>query len=153
MTEPAGSERTERLEQELARAREQRDRLAVELGGEDPEDPDLGDRGDAAVELEELDDLSRMNRRIAEIERLLAGQHVAGAAPGLADGTVVTLRFTDGDVATYRIVAIPEENGDDVVTAGSPLGQALVGRGVGDAISYQGPDGELHAEVVAVRAP
>jgi hypothetical protein len=28
-----------------------------------------------------------MNRRIAEIERLLAGQHVAGAAPGLADGT------------------------------------------------------------------
>ena len=98
MTEPAGSERTERLQQELAQAREQRDRLAV-------------------------------------------------------DGTVVTLRFPDGDVATYRIVAIPEENGDDVVTAGSPLGQALVGRGVGDAISYQGPDGELHAEVVSVRAP
>ena len=44
MTEPAGSEQTERLEQELAQAREQRDRLAVELGGEDPEDPDLGDR-------------------------------------------------------------------------------------------------------------
>ena len=153
MAEPTGSERTERLEQELAQVREQRDRLAVQLGGEDPEDPDLGDRGDEAVELEELDDLARMDRRIAEIERLLAGQDMAGTAPGLADGTVVTLRFPDGDVATYRIVAIPEENGDDVVTAGSPLGQALVGRGVGDTINYQGPDGELRAEVVALRAP
>lgn len=153
MAEPAGSGRTERLEQELAQVREQRDRLAAQLGGEDPEDPDLGDRGDEAVELEELDDLSRMNRRIAEIERLLSGHDVTGAAPGLADGTVVTLRFPDGDVAAYRIVAGPEENGDDVVTAGSPLGQALVGRGAGDEISYQGPDGQLHVEVVAVRAP
>lgn len=153
MTDPTGSEQTERLEQELAQVRQQRDRLAVQLGGEDPEDPDLGDRGDEAVALEELDDLARMNRRIAEIERLIAGQEVADAAAGLADGTVVTLRFPDGDVATYRIVASPAENGDDVATAGSPLGQALVGRGVGDAISYQGPDGELHAEVVALRAP
>lgn len=153
MAEPAGSGRTERLEQELAQVREQRDRLADQLGGEDPEDPDLGDRGDEAVELEELDDLSRMNRRIAEIERLLSGQDVTGTAPGLADGTVVTLRFPDGDVAAYRIVTGPEENGDDVVTAGSPLGQALVGRGAGDEISYQGPDGQLHVEVVAVRAP
>ena len=64
MAEPTGSERTERLEQELAQVREQRDRLAVQLGGEDPEDPDLGDRGDEAVELEELDDLARMNRRM-----------------------------------------------------------------------------------------
>ena len=153
MAEPTGSERNERLEQELAQVREQRDRLAVQLGGEDPEDPDLGDRGDEAVELEELDDLARMDRRIAEIERLLAGQDMAGTAPGLADGTMVTLRFPDGDVATYRIVAIPEENGDDVVTAGSPLGQALVGPGVGDTISYRGPDGDLHAEIVALRTP
>ena len=153
MADATGSERTERLEQELAQVREQRDRLAAQLGGEDPEDADRGDRGDEAVELEELDDLARMDRRIDEIERLLAGPDVSGTAPGLADGTVVTLRFPDGDVATYRIVAIPEENGDDVVTAGSPLGQALVGRAVGDAISYHGPDGELHAEVVALSAP
>ena len=120
MADATGSERTERLEQELAQVREQRDRLAAQLGGEDPEDADRGDRGDEAVELE---------------------------------GTVVTLRFPDGDVATYRIVAIPEENGDDVVTAGSPLGQALVGRAVGDTISYRGPDGDLRAEVVALSAP
>ena len=32
----------DRLEQELARVREQRRRLAVQLGGEDPDDPDFG---------------------------------------------------------------------------------------------------------------
>ena len=107
MTEPAGSERTERLEQELAQAREQRDRLAVELGGEDPEDPDLGDRGDAAVELEELDDLARMNRRIAEIERLLAGQVVAARRPGSPTAPWSRSGSRTGR-REYRIVAIPE---------------------------------------------
>jgi transcription elongation factor GreA len=144
----------DRLEQELARVREQRRRLAVQLGGEDPDDPDLGDRGDEAFQLEGLDDLSRMDRRIAEIERLIAGPGALNTPPGLADGTVVTLRFPDGDEATFRIVAIPEqapaEGQDDVVTTSSPLGQALVGRRAGDTITYRGPEGDLQAEVVAV---
>jgi hypothetical protein len=49
ITKPTGSEDTElstatrdRLEQELARVREQRHRLAVQLGGEDPDDPSRG---------------------------------------------------------------------------------------------------------------
>jgi transcription elongation factor GreA len=144
----------DRLEQELARVREQRRRLAVQLGGEDPDDPDLGDRGDEAFQLEGLDDLSRMDRRIAEIERLIAGPGALNTPPGLAESTVVTLRFPDGDEATFRIVAIPEqapaEGQDDVVTTSSPLGQALVGRRAGDTITYRGPEGDLQAEVVAV---
>jgi transcription elongation factor GreA len=144
----------DRLEQELAQVREQRRRLAIQLGGEDPDDPDRGDRGDEAFQLAGLDDLSRMDRRIAEIERLIAGPGALNTPPGLADGTVVTLRFPDGDEATFRIVAIPEqppaEGQDDVVTTSSPLGQALVGRSAGDTITYRGPDGDLQAEVVAV---
>jgi transcription elongation GreA/GreB family factor len=146
-----------RLEQELAQVREQRRRLAGQLGGEDPDDYDLGDRGDEAVQLEGRDELARLDRRAAELERLLAGAGVPDARPGLAEGTVVTLRFPDGDVATFRIVAIPEQapadGEDDVVTAGSPLGQALVGKRAGDAVTYRGPDGDLRAEVVELRAP
>ena len=144
----------ERLERELAQAREERRRLAVQLGGEDPDDPDRGDRGDEAFQLEGLDDLARMDRRIDELQRLLAGQ---GAPPGLAEGTVVTLRFPDGEETTFRIVTIPEQapatGQDDVVTADSPLGRALVGQRAGSTVTYQGPDGELRAEVVAVQAP
>lgn len=160
MAEPTGSEAAatrDRLEQELATVCEQRNRLAVQLGGEDPDDPDLGDRGDEAVELEGLDDLARMDRRIDELKRLIADPGALDTPPGLADGTMVTLRFPDGEEATFRIVAVPEQapadDQDDVVTASSPLGQALVGQRAGDTVSYQGPDGELRAEVVAVHAP
>jgi transcription elongation factor GreA len=169
MAEPTGSHGTDphgtelsadtrgRLEQELARVREQRHRLAAQLGGEDADDPDLGDRGDEAVQLEGLDDVARMDGRIAELERLIAGPRVSESSTGLAEGTVVTLRFPDGDEATFRIVAIPEQapadDQDDVVTVTSPLGRALVGQRAGNTVSYQGPDGELQVEVVALRAP
>ena len=114
----------DRIEQELAQAREQRRTLAAQLGGEDPDNPDTGDRGDDANQLEGLDDLARMDRRIEELERLLADPAARETPAGLADGTTVTLRFADGDEATFRIVAIPEQapagDQDDVVTAGSP---------------------------------
>lgn len=159
MNEPTGlsAEARHRIEQELARAREQRRGLAAQLAGEDPQDPDVHDRGDAAVQLEGQADLARMGRRIEELERLLAGPGALDSPPGLADGTVVTLRFPDGDEATFRVVTIPEQaradDQDEVLTAGSPLGQALVGRSTGDTITYQGPDGDLRAEVVALRMP
>jgi transcription elongation factor GreA len=140
-----------RLEHELARVREERRRLAVQLAGEDPDDPDVGDRGDDALRLEGADDVARLEQRIDELERLLTE---GGATPGLPDGTLVTLRFPDGDEATYRVVAIPEEEpGDDqdeVLTSDSPLGRALVGHQAGDTVTYEGPDGALQAEVVAL---
>jgi transcription elongation factor GreA len=159
MPEPTelNSATRDRLDRELRQAREQRQRLAAQLGGEDPDNPDLGDRGDDANQLEGLDDLARMDRRIDELERLLADPAALDTPAGLTDGTTVTLRFPDGDESTFRIVAIPEQaaadDQDDVVTAGSPLGEALVGRSAGDTITYAGPDGDLQAEVVALQAP
>ena len=162
MTEPTGAEGTapgarDRLERDLAEARAQRQRLVAALGGEDPEDRDLGDQGDEALQMEGLDDLSRANRRIDELQRLLAGTAVPDAPPGLPDGTQVTLRFPDGDVAVVRIVVVPQEassdDQDDVVTADSPLGRALVGARAGDLATYEGPDGNLQAEVLVIDAP
>jgi len=155
-TEPSGATR-DRLERELAQAREQRHQLAEQLAGEDPDSPDVGDRGDAAVQLEGQADLARMDQRIDELQRLLAEPGALETPPGLPDGTVVTLRFPDGDEATLRVVAIPEQaaagSQDDVVTASSPLGQALIGQQAGNRITYAGPDGNLEAEVVALKAP
>ena len=147
----------ERLEQELEQLREQRARQLGELGGEDPDDAvdgAAGDTGDAATQLEGLDDVSRTNRRIAEIERLLADPDARSGGPGLPDGTAVTLRFADGDEATFRIVAITAEAAadeqDEVITADSPLGRALAGAEAGDTVTYPGPDGDLRVEVLAL---
>jgi transcription elongation GreA/GreB family factor len=148
-----------RLERELARVRDQRRDLATSLAGEDPKDPTGGDSGDQVDLLEHAEDLASMDRRITEIGHLLVGSR-PGAAPdphGPEDGTVVTLRFADGTVATFRVVAIteevPEDRQDEVLTVHSPLGQALAGRHVGDTITYSAPDGEAHAEVLAMQPP
>ena len=146
-----------RLEQELARVRDERRRLAASLGGEDPEDPTGGDSGDQAYLLERSDDLARMDRRITEIGHLIAGLDAPRDPQGLPVGTVATLRFSDGVVATFRVVAIVEEapadDQNEVLTADSPLGRALAGCRVGDTITYSVPGGEAHAEVIAVQAP
>lgn len=143
-----------RLEQELARLRTERRTLAANLGGEDPDDPGVGDSGDQSQRLEGDDNLARIDQRIREIEHLIADPEAAVSHAGLANGTVVTLRFPGGDVATFRVVGIVEEAGtDEVITADSPLGRALTGHGPGDTLVYEGPDGDLQAEVVDLRPP
>ena len=63
-----------------------------------------------------------------------------------------SLAFTFKDLL---VVAITEEAPDptQTVTRDSPLGRALVGARAGERITYRGPDGEIAAEVVAVRLP
>lgn len=143
-----------RLEQELARLRTERREQAAGLAGEDPEDPVVGDRGDQAQALEGDADLARLDRRIDELQHLIATPDAADEEVGLPDGAVVTLRFPGGDVTTFRVVAIVEEAGEDeVLTSDSPLGRALAGRHPGDTITYPGPDGDLNAEVVDLKPP
>jgi hypothetical protein len=78
------------------------------------------------------------------------------AAVSLPDRTAVTLRFPRrrrGEIPDRRD---PEQaladDKDDVVTARSPLGQAWSGDAP-DTVTYRGQDGDLQAEVVAVRVP
>lgn len=142
-----------RLEQELARLRTERRERATGLAGEDPADPVVGDSGDQAQALEGDADLARIDRRIDELQHLIASPD-ANEQVGLPDGAVVTLRFPGGDVSTLRVVTIVEEAGtDEVVTSDSPLGRALAGHRPGDTITYAGPDGDLQAELVDLKPP
>ena len=143
------------LDEELERLRSDRRTLAADLAGEDPEDRVIGDAGDQSQALEGGDDLARIDRRISEVERLATDPDAAGSPAGIADGTLVTLRFPGGDVSTFRVVTIAEQAGtdEDVLTTDSPLGRALAGHGEGDTLTYEGPDGELSVDVVELTAP
>jgi hypothetical protein len=98
-------------------------------------------------------------RRITEIGYLLVGSRLGAEEdlPGPEDGTVVTLRFADGTVSMFRVVAIteevPEDRRDEVLTVDRPLGRALAGRRVGDTITYGVSDSAAQAEVVAMQPP
>jgi transcription elongation factor GreA len=141
----------QRLEQELdvlhARRRELDDAVTATDG--------VDDRGDAAQRLEWAEERSLLDDRIGEIIDVLRGRVDASPNEALADGTEVTIRFSDGSVETMRVVMIPEEAPDSMgmLTWDSPLGQALLGARPGDTITYAGPDGESVAEVLAIRAP
>ena len=139
---------------ELAELRRRRNRL---LGALQEEQDTVGDRGDAADEVQLADQVAGIDNRIAELEWLLEGGSATPSTETLPDGTEVTLRLPDSRVVTMRVIAVVEEiptgRQDDTLTADSPLGLALVGHQPGDTVSYSTPQGEQHAEIIALSLP
>ncbi|MDA3648960.1 GreA/GreB family elongation factor [Saccharopolyspora indica] len=140
----------ERLAEEIRSLRARRERLVDEL----VQSSGPGDSGDASQELQGGDEVAAIDERIAELEKRRAGRiDVQGVAPG----TEVVLRFSDGSTQTYKVVAIPEEiligEEDITVTSDSPLGLALAHGSQGETVRYPTPDGAVEAEVLSIRLP
>jgi transcription elongation factor GreA len=115
-------------------------------------DDSPGDRADQADAIERVSELQAIERRIAEIRRLLATS-TESADPTPTDqvgpGSVVTLRYADGTTDTVRIGIVVEDDAT-VVTPDSPLGHALLDRRAGQDIAWSTPAGERQARVVQV---
>jgi transcription elongation factor GreA len=65
-------------------------------------------------------------------------------------GSTVAVRFTDGTVETIHIGETAVARDQMLVTADSPLGRALLGRGAGDTVRYDAPEGQATAVVVSL---
>jgi transcription elongation factor GreA len=94
--------------------------------------------------------------RIAHLEALLRDAHVVAdsEAPDVAfPGRVVDVEYTrNGRLATYRLASAGSAGRPGVVSAGSPVGQALIGRAGGDLVSVELPNGRVEElRIVAVR--
>ena len=58
----------------------------------------------------------------------------------------------DDEPTSYLVGSIEERHDDlDVLSTSSPLGQALLGHGPGDTVSYEGPRRTFQVEIVSVR--
>jgi transcription elongation factor GreA len=94
--------------------------------------------------------------RIRQLEEMLKTAVVVEAAAGdvVAPGTIVELKMEGDDAPTSYLVGSIEERHEtlDVVSASSPLGQALLGHGPGEVVSYEGPRRTFQVEIVSVRA-
>jgi transcription elongation factor GreA len=112
---------------------------------------------DAEEEIAQIrDDHVFVETRIAHLEALLRDAHVItdGDAPGVAfPGRVVDVEYTrNGKQATYRIASAGSDARPGTVSAGSPVGQALIGRADGDCVAVELPNGRVEQlRVVAVR--
>ncbi|MBV8982317.1 MAG: transcription elongation factor GreA [Acidimicrobiia bacterium] len=114
---------------------------------------DLSENGDYHAA---KDDQGKMEARIRQLQAMLKDAEIVDASSAssgtVAAGSVVTIRYEgDDDTERYLIGSIEERRDDvSVISPGSPLGQALVGRGAGDVVEYEAPGGTLKVEVVAV---
>ena len=114
---------------------------------------DLSENGDYHAA---KDDQGKMEARIRQIEALLRTATIvdtAAASGGvIGTGSVVSLQYEgDDDVERFLIGSIEERRDDvSVISPGSPLGQALIGKAAGETVEYEAPSGVLKVEVVEV---
>ncbi len=97
-----------------------------------------------------------MEARIRDLEYKLKDPEIIEASAEsehVEPGTLVTLRPLDEEdleEETYLVALSPEERapGFRTVTSSSPLGAVLIGRRVGEQVTYEAPGGTFTFEVV-----
>ncbi|MEU9736713.1 GreA/GreB family elongation factor [Streptomyces sp. NPDC048002] len=147
--EPISAEARRALEEELADVRAERQTVAVTLQGSSDS---VGDSADQADELQRADELRRLDVRIEDITLRLRQAATAGPPPtgAVGVGSTVTVRFEDGSEQVVSIGEVAESLDQNLVTADSPLGGALLGHRVGDTVGYDTPGGRESATVVSL---
>jgi len=142
----------EALKQELAvLVDEKRPRLVDRLSFA-RQQGDLNENSDYTNAKEELEFL---DGRISELEAVLktasiVDSHSNHKSDGVAVGTTVTLKV-NGDKHVYEIVG--EWEADPInkkISHQSPLGQALVGKKVGEKVQVEAPAGKVTYEILAI---
>lgn len=137
------------LERELEELKSQRGEIADKIAAA----RDFGDLSenaeyDAAREAQGL-----LETRITEIETILQNASIiqAGSSSTVVLGSTVELE-ANGKTVVYTVVGPVEADPlEGKVSNESPIGQALMGRAVGDTVTISTPKGELAYTVVALR--
>ncbi|HEX7169103.1 MAG TPA: transcription elongation factor GreA [Acidimicrobiales bacterium] len=105
---------------------------------------DLSENGDYHAA---KDEQGRMEGRIRQLKAMLDDAVITDAeVPGTPDevlpGSTVTVRFSDGYEDTFLLGSIEERReGVQIMSPGSPLGAALIGRKKGETVEYEQPNG------------
>jgi transcription elongation factor GreA len=113
---------------------------------------DLSENGDYHAAKEEQ---GKMEGKIAHLAKLLKDVEIVDELSGDAVevGCIVGISFEgDDEVERYLVGSIEERaDGLDVVSPGSPLGEALIGSHVGDLVTYEAQPGRpLKVKVVSI---
>jgi len=113
---------------------------------------DLKENGDYHSAKEEQ---GKMQGRINHLANIIENAVIVeqAATDTVTAGTLVSIRYEgDDDIEEYLLGSIEERReGVEVMSPGSPLGEALLGRKVGETVSYSTPTGaELKVEIVSV---
>lgn len=118
---------------------------------------ELGDVTDNAAFESAKHDQALLEGRIARLEKLVKDAVVRDApvqSSVVVPGVAVTVRDTeDPSNEDSFVVAESEERvtGARVLSPRSPLGQALLGKRIGDRVTYEAPGGTFSYEIVGLK--
>lgn len=123
----------------------ERTALRAELARVDPAGPAV-DRGPMLADLQS---------RLAELEGRIASAVVVDPRTFAHDrirlGAWVTVEGADGGIRRLKIVGVDEADaGAGLIAFVSPVGRALLGKGVGDHVTVRAPRGNETLEVQAI---
>lgn len=137
------------LERELEELKSRRGEIADKIAAA----RDFGDLSenaeyDAAREAQGL-----LETRITEIETILQNASIiqAGGSSTVVLGSTVELEANDKTVVYTVVGPVEADPLEGKVSNESPIGQALMGKAVGDTVTINTPKGELAYTVVALR--
>jgi transcription elongation factor GreA len=113
---------------------------------------DLKENGDYHAAKEEQ---GKTEARIRDLEAMIERAEIVegGSDDGtVAAGSVVTIRYEgDDETETYLLGSIEEKReGIEVMSPGSPIGKALIGKKAGEVAEAETPGGTLRVEIVEV---
>ena len=112
---------------------------------------DLSENGDYPAAKEEQ---GKMEARIRHLEALLKDAEIveAGGTDRVQPGVIVSISYDgDDEIERYLVGSVEERHGElEVLTPGSPLGQALLDHRVGDVVDFEAPGGVLKVELVDI---
>lgn len=116
---------------------------------------DLSENGDYHAA---KDEQGKMEARIRQIDQVIRNHEIverdenAGTVQHASIVKIVYEGDTDEDAQEYFIGSIEEKpEGVMVASPTSPLGQALLGKSVGDVVAYDAPSGELRVTIKGLR--
>ena len=102
------------------------------------------------------DEQGKMESRVRQIEAMLEDAEIVDGPSGdtVESGVVVGIKYEGDDEVEHYLLGSIEEKRDDVtlMSPGSPMGAALLGKKVGDTVGYEAPNGVLKVTIVEIKA-
>lgn len=112
---------------------------------------DLSENGDYHAAKEEQ---GKMEGRIMHLARILENAEIVelSGSDVVMAGSIVSICYEGDDTPEKYLVGSIEERreGLEVVSPGSPLGEALLGAGEGDDVSFESPGGLVTVKVIGI---
>ena len=146
------AEHLEELKQELNYLKTVREK---EVAEQIKEARSFGDLSENSEYDEAKNEQGKLYSRIAELEEVLANYVLIDEDQGTDTAhmgcTVVVKDLEFGDEETYQMVGSREADPiNGRISEESPFGKALLGRKVGDKVSFEAPAGTFHYEIVSI---